>query len=80
MPTLTIADAKKNFSAILKNVAEDHRGYYITSRQHQAVLLSVEDWNAIQESLYLNAIPGMADSIVKGMETPVEQCSTELKW
>lgn len=52
----------------------------IVGKRNQAVLLSMEDWNAIQESLYLNGFPGLADSIVEGMKTPVSECSTELKW
>ena len=40
----------------------------------------MEDWSAIQESLYLNSFPGLADSIVEGMKTPVSKCATELKW
>ena len=35
---------------------------------------------AIQESLYLNGFPGLAESIIEGMKTPVSECSTELKW
>lgn len=33
-----------------------------------AVLLSEQDWNAIQETLYLNSIPGMVDSILSSRQ------------
>ena len=39
------------------------------------VLISEEDWNAIQETLYLNAIPGMTESIVEAGKEPIEECS-----
>jgi len=43
-------------------------------------LLSEEDWQSIQETLYLLSIPGMRESIRKGLKTPVRECSEELDW
>ena len=37
----------------------------------------VDDWNAIQETLFLNAIQGIAESIIEGGNTPLEDCLTE---
>ncbi len=39
-----------------------------------------DDWRAIQETLYLTSVPGMKDSIVEGLWTPLEQCTKELDW
>jgi len=80
MPIMTVSDARKHFFGLIDDVAEQHRGYCIVGKRNQAVLISMEDWNAIQESLYLNSFPGMADSIVEGMKTPVSACATDLKW
>ena len=44
----------------------------ITGKNTSAVLVSEEDWNAIQETLYLGAIPGMRESI--------EECSQSPGW
>ena len=77
---MTVTEARKNLFGLVDEVADEHRGYCIVGKRNQAVLLSMEDWNAIQESLYLNGFPGLADSIVEGMKTPVSECSTELKW
>ena len=46
----------------------------------QAVLVSAEDWEAIQETLFLLSVPGMRESIKEGMEEPVECGSTALDW
>ncbi|MBR2837745.1 MAG: type II toxin-antitoxin system Phd/YefM family antitoxin [Kiritimatiellae bacterium] len=80
MPVLTVTDARKNLFGLVDEIANEHRGYCIVGKRNQAVLISMEDWNAIQESLYLNGFPGLADSIVKGMKTPVSKCAAELKW
>jgi PHD/YefM family antitoxin component YafN of YafNO toxin-antitoxin module len=36
-------------------------------------MLSEEDYNSLIESLYLACIPGMYESIVEGVNTPVEE-------
>jgi PHD/YefM family antitoxin component YafN of YafNO toxin-antitoxin module len=52
----------------------------ISGKRHSAVLVSHDDWAAIQETLHLVSIPGMRESILKGMATPLEKTSTTLKW
>jgi PHD/YefM family antitoxin component YafN of YafNO toxin-antitoxin module len=44
------------------------------------VLLSEEDWSAINETLFLLAIPGMRESIREGMETDLKDTKKELDW
>ena len=80
MPVMTVSDARKGLFNLIDNVAEEHRGYCIVGKRNQAVLISMEDWNAIQETLYLNSFPGLTESIQEGMRTPVSRCSKELKW
>ena len=80
MPTVTVSAARKNLFGLIDDVADEHRGYCIVGKRNQAVLISMADWNAIQETIYLNSFPGLADSIVKGMNTPASECSAELKW
>lgn len=43
---------------------------------------SDEETNAVRETQYLNSIPGMAESLKKGRETPFEDCipEDEVKW
>lgn len=80
MTTLTATEARKTLYSLLDDVAESHKAVQITGKRHSAVLISGEDWMAIQETLFLTAIPGMRKSIQKGMKTPVAKCSKELKW
>lgn len=46
----------------------------ITGETENAVLISESEWNAIQETLYLQSIPGMTQSILEGGKTPIEDC------
>jgi antitoxin YefM len=80
MTTLTATEARKSLYSLLDDVAESHKTILITGKRNSAVLVSGEDWTAIQETLYLTAIPGMRESILKGMRTPIGKCAKELKW
>jgi PHD/YefM family antitoxin component YafN of YafNO toxin-antitoxin module len=42
--------------------------------------VSESDWRAIQETLFLESIPGMRVSIIKGLKTPVAKCTKDLTW
>lgn len=80
METLKVSEARKSLYGLVDDIAESHAPVNIAGKRNSAVLISLNDWNAIQETLYLAAIPGMRDSIKKGMETPVSKCTKELKW
>ncbi len=80
MTTLSASEARAKLYKLLDEAASSHEPIQITGKRNNAVLVSEEDWRAIQETLYLLSIPGMRDSIRKGMETPVEKCSKDIKW
>ena len=80
MTTLSVSEARAKLYGLVDEVAEAHKPVIIKGKRATAVLVSEEDWDAIQETLYLLSIPGMKESIKKGMETPVEECSEELDW
>jgi len=80
MTTLTVTEARKQLYTLLDNVSESHTPIQIAGKRNSAVLVGEDDWRAIQESLNLNSIPGMRESIIDGMKTPVEECEEDLDW
>jgi PHD/YefM family antitoxin component YafN of YafNO toxin-antitoxin module len=52
----------------------------ITGKRGNAVLLAEDDWNAINETLYLLSVPGMRESIIDGMQETLDGCANELDW
>jgi len=78
--TLSATEARAKLYKLMDETAESHCPIQITGKRVNAVLISEEDWRAIQETLYLVSIPGMRESIIKGLKTPVGKCSPELKW
>jgi PHD/YefM family antitoxin component YafN of YafNO toxin-antitoxin module len=65
---------------LLDDTSESHEPIQITGKRSSAVLVAVDDWRAIQESLFLVSIPGMRESIRSGLDTPVTACAKKLDW
>jgi len=80
MHVIIITEAKNKFYHLINKVNLSHEPIIITSKKGNTVLISENDWRAIQETLYLLSIPGMRESIKEGLATPVEECSEELNW
>jgi prevent-host-death family protein len=80
MNTLDAKEAGEKLDRILDEAAEGHQPVLITSPRANAVLVPEEDWNAIQETLYLLSVPAMRESTRVGLETPIEECEKEPGW
>jgi antitoxin YefM len=80
MTTLSATEARKCLYSLVDDVAESHDPIQIVGKRNSAVLISEEDWRAIQETLYLTSIPGMRESIQDGIKSPIEECDEELEW
>ena len=52
----------------------------ITGKRGNAVLISEDDWHAVQETLYIVSIPGLRESIREGLATPVDELEEQLDW
>ena len=77
MTTLDATEAVSRLHNLIDEAAKTHRPIMITGKRTNAVLLAEEDWNAINETLYLVSIPGMRESIRAGMESSLEDCDRE---
>ena len=80
MTILTASEARASLYRLIDQVAESHKPIVISGKRASAVLVSEEDWNAIQETLSLLAIPGMRESIKDAMGEPLAKSKRALKW
>ena len=80
MTTLSSTEASERLDEVLDELAVSHAVIQIAGQRHSAVLISEDDWHAIQETLALTSVPGMKESVIEGLNTPVDQCSKELDW
>ena len=77
---MTASEARAGLYRLMDEVAESHQPIMISGRRTNAVLLSADDWNAIQETLFLLAVPGMRESIKKGMAETLAKSAKKLNW
>ena len=80
MAKLTASKARTVLSRLIDQAAETHQPIIISGKKSNAVLISEEDWNAIQETLYLLEIPKMHQSIKKSMAEPLVGNKNPLRW
>lgn len=80
MTTYNVTEARNNLYKLIDETANTHQPIIIKGKRSNAVLLSEEDWSAINETLFLLAIPDMRESIREGMETDLKDTKKELDW
>ena len=80
MTMLNATEARAKLYSLIDEAATTHQPIVIKVKRSNTVLLSEEDWNAINETLYLVSIPGMRESIMEGMATNVDECGADLDW
>ena len=80
MQTLSASTARTNLYRLIDEASSSHQPITITGKRSNAVLVSQEDWSAIQETLFLLSIPNMRESIREGMNTPASEIINQLDW
>ena len=72
MRAINATTARKNLYQLIAEVNNSIPITITNSKGQNAVLLSEDDWNAIQETIYLNSVPGLANSILEA-EEPIDK-------
>ena len=80
MTVLTASEARANLYRLIDQAAESHEPILIAGKRSSAVLVSEEDWKAIQETMFLLSVPGMRESIRKAMAEPLVKSAKALDW
>jgi len=78
MTAINVTKARENLYQLISDVNASNSAITITNnRGKNAVLLSEDDWNAVQETLYLMSVPGLTESIIEGGKTSIDECVSE---
>ncbi|WP_257267163.1 type II toxin-antitoxin system Phd/YefM family antitoxin [Endozoicomonas sp. ONNA2] len=80
MSSYSASEARANLYRLIDETAKNHKPVLITGKRNNAVLVSEEDWSAIQETLHLLCVPGMRKSIQDGLASDLSDCSEEPGW
>lgn len=76
MVIMNATKARMNFFQLIRDIDESNEPVVITGKENNAVLISERDWRALEETLYLQSIPGMAKSIREGMSVSEDELLT----
>ena len=74
MTILSITKARAQLYKLVEFLQMGQDPVLITGKKGNVVMVSEDDWRALEETLYLTSIPGMKESIIEGMNTPIEEC------
>ena len=80
MTTMKATEARSKLYSLIDETAKTHQPILITGKRSNAILLSEDDWNSINETLYLLSVPGMRESIREGLNTDLDACDQDLDW
>ncbi len=73
MSITNATSARANFYKLMEETIMTHEPAFITGKNGNVVMLSEEDYKAMEETLYLASVPGMEKKIVDGINTPLEE-------
>lgn len=76
MKTVPVTNARQDIFNIIEQTIVNSEPIQITSKKGDVVMISLEDWSSIQETLYLLEIPGMRESILEGSKEPIDECKS----
>jgi antitoxin YefM len=74
METIMINQAQLDLPKLIADINQKHQPILIKETTGNAVLISEQEWNEIQETLYIQSISGLTESIHQAAATPLEDC------
>lgn len=74
MTIYNTTEARKKFFQLIDDANEKHEPIYIKGRKHNAVLISEEDYESIQETIHIYSVPGWVDRILEARKEPLSEC------
>jgi PHD/YefM family antitoxin component YafN of YafNO toxin-antitoxin module len=75
-----INNEQSEIIGLLEEVKKNNQPIYLNNKLNSAVIVSEENWRSIEETLYLINIPNMRESLIEGLNTPLDDCSDKLNW
>ena len=82
MTNTNVTNFRKNIYELLKQTIDFNEPVNISTKDGNAVLISEADYNGLMETVYLTSIPEMKEKLIKGKNTPKENCvaEEEVEW
>ena len=78
--TIPITKARQDLYNLVDEATQSNQPIQILGRRGDAVLVSLDDWNAMQETLYLVSMPNMREDLLEGKNTVISECMEDIGW
>ena len=75
--SINITKARDNLYELANRVIKNNETITINTKSGDALLVSKENYNSLIETLFLSSDSEYKQSLIKGMETPIEECLDE---
>lgn len=79
MTNTNITNLRKNLFEYIDQAVNYNDVINVNTKNGNAVIISEKDYNSLMETLYLSSVPGLADKIKDGLNTPIGECVSEDK-
>jgi len=80
MRHVTLNNAREAFDSYFYDVIKYGLAVSIATDDGAAILVSQEKWNGLMETLYLESMPCMTESIKEARETPANERLVDIGW
>lgn len=74
MSIVNATTARQQFFKLMDLTISGHEPVFVTGKQGNMVMISEEDYRAMEETIYLSSIPEVRDKIIRGLATPLSEC------
>jgi prevent-host-death family protein len=66
--------ARVKLFSLIDETNQTHEPIYIKGKRNDAVIISKEDYESMQETLYFYSVPGLVERILEASREPIEEC------
>ena len=82
MTNTNITNLRKHLFEYVKQAIEYNDVINVNTKSGNAIIMSEEEYNGLIETLFLSSNPKVKEDIVKGINTPLEECvsADEVEW
>ena len=82
MSVLSVSEARQNLCNLVNEMSEGHKPVYIKGKKNDVILMSAKDYSGMKETLYLQSIPGLWESIERISKAPDSEFTPldDFKW
>lgn len=74
MTIYTTTEARKNIYKMVDETNKTHMPIYIKGKRNNAVLISEDDYESLQETMHIYSVPNLVKEILEASKEPIEEC------